>query len=258
MAKAKSTTKDTKGTSKKSQAAPKAEAPADGWFQSGNAGFQRKHQMDAAAALKKERAVPRFFLKAKEEAVLIFVDDTGIFINEHNLKIDGRWGNFVTCTKEFKPCPVCDGDRRSTYTGYFTVIDTREFEIKSGPNQGKKIKNRKILYPAKGAALAILEELKGKYGSLVGRAFKVRRTSDTDPNCGRDFDHIGKMNVSDLKKLPADAMKPFDYKKILSPLTDKELADMGFGDEGLMGAAEEPVGGSDSSGGKGVSLKDLI
>ena len=113
-------------------------------------------------------------------------------IYEHNLRIDGKWGNHISCQKEMQPCPVCQHfpDNRATWTAYLTCIDTRAFTRKS---DGQEVKNRKILYPAKGAAIPRLEKLLEKHKSLEGLAFKVSRLSDTEPNCGSDFEFIGKV-----------------------------------------------------------------
>lgn len=152
--------------------------------------------------------------------------------------------------KDFAPpCPICEGGHRSTYTGYFTIIDTRAFVISKGPREGETVKNRRILYPAKGSTIKILEELKKRYGSLVGRAFKVKRMSSEDPNCGRDFDMKGKVSLAKIKETK-DANKPFDYKEVLKPLSEQELAAYGFGSAAVL--AEGEAGGGE------VNLADLV
>ena len=141
-----------------------------------------------------------------------------VFIWEHNLKIAGRWGNYVTCVKEVRSCPVDESGERSTFTGYLTVIDTREF-IR---NDGTKVKNRKILYPAKGSTIKRLEDLIKKHGTLKGMAFKIKRYTKDDPNCGTDFEFIKPV------ALTKDNAIPVDYNKVLYPPTDAELKAFGF------------------------------
>ena len=188
------------------------------WYAKGADGFKVKDQIDAAMAVRKERGVPRFMLKAGEEAIVVFVDEIPFFIWEHNLKIGGRWGNYVTCVKEIRSCPIDDSGERATYTGYLTIIDTRSF-IKS---DGTKVQNRKILYPAKGSTIKRLEDLIKKHGSLKGMAFKIKRYSKDDPNCGTDFELLKRVNLT------KDNAIPVDYDKVLAPPTLEELVALGF------------------------------
>lgn len=252
----------------KKKEAPAKEAPAkkeaakpigDDWYSQGDVGMQKKRSQDALSAARKERGTSRFFLKEREEALVTFVgDDKGFFIWEHNLKINGKWGNFVTCTKEWKPCPVCEAGHKPTYTAYYTVIDHREFELKQGPNAGKKIKNRKLLYPAKGSTMTVLSDLKKSIKTVSGKTFLVKRLSSEDPNCGRDFTAKGTLNAAQWKALAsaakqteAELKSDIEYKKILSPMSDEELAALGFGST-VLGAQEEIQSAS------GTGLSDLV
>jgi len=193
------------------------------WFKKGEDVFEEKRKLDSIAKQKKERGVPRFRLKEGEEALIIFVDDTFFRVWEHNLKIDGNWGHYYTCTKDFKPCPICIDGYRPTYTAYLTIIDTRKFTRADG----SEVQNRKILFPAKGSTILRLADLKKKYNSLVGKAFTVKRYSSNDPNCGTDFFYEGDVNIQN--NFGNDAIKPLDYMKILAPPTEEELASIGIG-----------------------------
>lgn len=198
------------------------------WFTKGTEGFKRKKQQDVATAMKKEKAASRVWLKEGSSRKLVFCDDVGFFVYEHNLKIDGKYGNYVTCTKDFKPCPLCNEGLKSVYTAYFSVIDTSEYTRKDGT----KTKNRKVLYPAKKTAIIKLEKLKEKYDSLVGMCFNVSRLSSDSPNCGDDFEKVGKV------KLSGDMAKPIEYAKVLAPPTPEELAGLGFGSS-IVGSEED-------------------
>lgn len=189
------------------------------WFKVGEEGYKEKQKLDALAEAKKEKFAPRFWLRPQETAKIVFLDSDGFYIKEHNLNIGGRWGNYVTCTSDFKPCPVCQSGDRPTYTAYYTIIDTRTIVTKDG----KKSKNRKVLLPLKGSAINIVEDIKKKHGKLRGLVFEVKRYTAQDPNCGTVFDRLGRANLAKLKD--AD---PFDYEKILAPPTEEELEAMGF------------------------------
>ena len=195
------------------------------WFRRGDDVFAKKRELDKIAKVKKEKSVSRFFLKAGEESIIVFVDSVPVGIFEHNLRIDGRWGNFYTCSKDVGVCPICQyfRDNKPTWTVYFTVIDTRSFVRQS---DGQEVKNRKVLFPVKGSAIALVEKLLKKYKNLSGLAFKVTRLTDNDPNCGNDFEYLGKVNI--LKKFGQDAVIPIDYDKVLAFPTEEELAYLGI------------------------------
>lgn len=191
---------------------------AENWYKTGEEGFRAKDQIDAANEMRKERGVPRFMLKAGEEAPIVFVDDVPFFIWEHNLEIGNRFGNYVTCVKEHKACDVCATGKKSTYTGYLTCIDLRTFIKKDGT----KVTKRKILYPAKGSTIKRLEHLKKKHGTLAGHVFVVKRFTKDDPNCGTDFDFKKAVNLT------GEYAEKINYAKILAPMTPEELAQFGI------------------------------
>jgi len=191
------------------------------WFVKGDKGFAIKKQIDAATKIRREKSAPRFMMKAEEEAIIVFVDNIPFFIYEHNISVQGKWGNYLTCTKEIRSCTVCDSGLKSTYSAYFTVIDRREFVRKA---DGKIVKDRKVLYPAKGSTIARIEDLRKEHGNLHGCMFRVKRYTRDDPNCGTDFKFLKKV------RLAGDKAKPYDYNKVLYPPTTAELGALGFTD----------------------------
>lgn len=231
-----------KAPAKKTTTEKASGTPTGQWFSKGDAGLKKKHQLDELARMRKEKGAPRFFLKhtgneneetgAKDnEARIVFLDSEGFFIHEHNLKIDGRWGNMFTCVKEYGPCPICEATNdKPTFTCYYTVIDTRKWPKKDGTIS----KARKVLFPAKGTATDIIADLRKEHdGNLRGLVVDVKRRSDKDPNCGREFKVAGRVDPS--KKFEGDMAKPYDYMKVLAPPTGKELEGAGVG-------AHAPVG----------------
>jgi hypothetical protein len=224
-----------KATSTKS-AAPAVPAPptekelGNDWYVQGDKGFEVKKRIDAANKLRKEKSVSRFMLKAEEEADIIFVDSVPFFINEHNVPIDQKYGNYLTCTKEVRVCAVCNKGLKPTFTAYLTIIDRRQFVRKS---DGQLVKDRRILYPAKGSTIARIEDLRKKHGSLAGLMFHVKRYTKDDPNCGSDLQYVKKVTLT------GDNAKSHDYKKIFCPPTDAELEALGFKEKVIGATAEE-------------------
>lgn len=226
----------------------KKSVSADSLFRWGDDGFQHGQKLDAVAKGRRERFVTRFRLKEGERTPIIFVDDRGCYINEHNEKINGKWGNYFTCPKEISgSCMVCEKtEKNPSYVAYYTIIDPRSFTFNN-----KKYKNRRILFGAKQAMRTLVERMKQKYqnkGGLAGRVFMVERTSGTNiPACGNLLEDTGKK--VDLSKIGVkDATVPYDYKKILAVPTDDEIKALGIGtplvgseaDVGAVSGAESP------------------
>jgi hypothetical protein len=51
------------------------------------------------------KAPQRFWMKKGESKEIVFIDDIPASINEHSLKVDGKWRNY-TCLGAM--CPLCD------------------------------------------------------------------------------------------------------------------------------------------------------
>jgi len=206
------------------------------WFKTGSDGYEEKKKLDAIATTRKERGVPRFRIAKGEEADIVFVDSAPFFIHEHVIWT-GNSNLYLTCTKDFQPCAVCEHDeRRPIFTAYLTVIDTREFTRKS---DGKITKNRRILFPAKGPSMERIKSLvAANGGDITGLMVKAKRYGDKEPNCGSDFLVLNdgkRVDVAD--SFEKDFDKPFEYRKLMAPATEEELANLGY---------RNPVKGSSS------------
>lgn len=223
-----------------------------GWFAKGDVGFARKHQQDQFSAMRREKGAPRFYLKPTpgvhdpgegldNEGRIVFLDSAGFWIHEHNLKLEGKWGNFFTCVKDFQPCEICNQlNDKSIYTCYFTVIDTRKFTRKDGSVS----KYRKVLFPAKGGAIDVIESLKKQHGDLRGLVVDVKRMSERDPNCGRDFMVVLKdgkvVRIDPSKKFAEPELStPYDYMKVLAPPTPEEMAVTGVSVAAIIGSDDD-------------------
>lgn len=203
------------------------------WFKKGEEGLKEKKKLDKVAELKKEKNVPRFWLKKNEKAKIIFLDDDGFYCYVHQLNINGSWNNFVTCPAETRPCPICESGERATFCAHYSIIDLRSYT----KNDGTKVKYSKKILPAKSSAIHRLYDLKKKHGSLVGMLIEVTRY-ENDPNCGGTFEVIGK--VKDFaKKFKKEDRTPFKLEEVLAPPTNEELKDLGFYVDDVLGQEEE-------------------
>ena len=192
------------------------------WFKKGIEGLNEKKKLDKVAELRKEKNVPRFWLKKNERAKIIFLDDEGFYCYVHQLNINGRWDNFVTCPGETRPCPICESGDRPTFCAHYSVIDLRSYT----KQDGTQVKYSKKILPAKSSAIHRLYDLKKKHGSLVGMLVEVIRY-ENDPNCGGTFEVLGKVKGFE-KKFSKDDRTPFNLEKILQPPTPQEFRDLGY------------------------------
>jgi hypothetical protein len=191
------------------------------WYARGKEGLDKTKKINEENKRRKEnKGAGRFFLKAGEEATIIFLDSNPFFCYVHQFKVGKSWNNFATCIKEVAPCPLCDAELYPTWTAHYTVIDTRSFEY-----NGKTYKNIKKLFPAKGEVIQILADLQAKYKDLRGRAFKVKRYGEKEINTGTHFEYLGK--VKDLSKYGEDT-NPIEYEKVLAPPTNEQYEEWGF------------------------------
>jgi len=255
--KKKTTAVKTPAPEQKKKKAPVAdsETSSKSWFMEGEDGFEKKTQLDHLSAMRKERMVPRFYLKAKaetnpetgaksNEARVVFLDSKPFFLKEHNLMLDGRWGNMFTCTADFGPCPICEslGDR-PTFTGYLTIIDTRKWPKKTPDKKtGATISEpRRMLFPAKGVAIDKIKELLEENKDIRGLVVDIKRMGDKDPNCGRDFSVKGTLSEAKLRdKFPdPETIKKYEYKTVLSPPGVDELKAAGIRVQVVAGSDED-------------------
>lgn len=181
-------------------------AKVSGWAKSGTAAMAEMEKNDKEVALAQEqnKRMWRFWLPDGEEGSITFVDgnltaDNGLdfFVYyEHNLMLNGKWGNTFVCTKDIEPCPICAAQDRPSFVGAFTVIDHREYKGK----EGKVYKDMPKLFIAKKETIKQLQMLGVKRGGLAGCTFDVARTGDKSPSVGSMFDFTSKTPIAELQE----------------------------------------------------------
>lgn len=196
------------------------------WYQTGSAGYDRAQRLQEE---QQEKYGPmRFWLKPGNSAKLTFLDTEGFYFNEHNLKLEGRWGNFFTCLRDFSECPLCDSGDRSGYVCAYTVIDHSEYETKSG----KKIKNQKKLLVVRPAVMNKLARRRETLeGNLKHGLFLFSRDGQQECSTGEDIEFLKRLSPEDIVRFkPKDGktsdeewLAPFDYMKLFAPKSVDEL-----------------------------------
>ena len=213
----------------------------------------------------RELAPWRLRLEAGAEREVVFLDGDGLFSKrepfpfyEHHLRIDGKWGNFVTCISGKKDgknlCFMCTPRMRKytynnrSYMGAYTVIVTTPYKIKKGKRKGKVVKNTKMLLCAKPTVLKTLKRKKEKHGVFVGQKWTTYRPEGDSANTGTDWeftDHVvdpdwvrkmakkgdeGFDEVMDaiaeelgIDDPEGEIVQPFNYKELFYPKPWEEL-----------------------------------
>jgi len=201
------------------------------WYARGQEGVNKAKQIQEENKKRAEnKGSSRFFIKAGEEAKIVFLDSDPFFCYVHQFKHNGKWSNFATCVKDVAPCPLCEADLRPTWTAHYTIIDTREYEY-----NGKIYKNTKKIFPAKGNAIQILADLQAKYKDLTGCVFKVKRYGEKEVNTGEHFEYVGRLK--DISKVTDDPT-PVNYLEVLAPPTKEQYEEWGYSVEEELGSED--------------------
>jgi hypothetical protein len=255
------------------------------WLKKGaeSAAVAKQEQAEAEIRKEEQGKMFRFFVKEGEEAAITFIDGDlspeGFLLPpryyEHNLYLNGHWGNFV-CPEKTAPhlgevCPICATGDRPSLVSLFTIIDHREFT--GTKDATKKYKDTPKLFVAKTGTMEILNKIALKRGGLAGCTFDVSRTGDKSPAVGSMFDFVKKTPVAELEVLytreftdPKTNVKtkksifvPANYEVEIVFRTGEQLAQLGFGSSGVSGFNNNTASHSDASNkaaGDGQSMTD--
>lgn len=233
------------------QKAPAQKAPAGNglsFLKKGKAAQETFAKEEHKAEVRQKGQVFRFFVPEGKDASITFVDGDLVegvldipFYYEHNVNMNGKWGNFFICTQDEEPCPVCEGGLNPSYVGIMTVIDHSSY-VSSKDN--KTYKDQVRLFVAKRETVKTLQKLAAKRGGLAGCRFDVSRTGDKSPSVGNVFDFTEKITPAQIEKLyGAEKAKPINYEEYLGGMymPAKELRKLGFG------SSMPPVGSESAS-----------
>lgn len=195
------------------------------WFKKGNDGLEEVKRIQEERAM--QYGPYRFWLKPGASAKVTFLDTEGFYFNEHELQLNGKWGNFYTCLSDFSECPLCENGFKAGYVCAYTVIDHSEYEGKNG-----KVKNQKKLMVVRPAVMNKLARRRESLeGNLTYGLFQFTRDSKDECRTGEDIEFLKRLNREDLAKFkPKDSkdtdeefLKPFDYMTLFQPKSVEEL-----------------------------------
>ena len=212
------------------------------WFSTGYDGVEKADRDQKTGG----RAPSRWWMPAgtednPSEKEGIFLDDVPFCYYEHNPKINGQFkGHWYTCVQGVWPedptCAMCVNSVGRYYVGLLTILDLSEWEY-----NGVIYKNMRRLFPAKLETLKLLRAKKKRKGGLVGTKWLISRTGGKSPNVGNDFEFLGENETVMDEKSGTRVLKdeqywwtdkegkkhaptPFDYKTVVAPMRNAELA----------------------------------
>jgi hypothetical protein len=196
-------------------------------FKTGEEGYAHAQQLQAENKLR--FSAQRFWLMPGKSAKVTFLDSVGIYFHEHELQVNGRWGNYFTCRKDFSECPLCDAGHRPTYVAAYSVIDHSEYTTK----KGDVLKNQKKLLVLRPTVMNKLARRRAdqKDGDLTYYMFSFARDKKEECRTGEDIQLVKRITPKALLSIkPKDAnitdeewLKPFDYRKLFAPRSVEEL-----------------------------------
>lgn len=145
----------------------------------------------------------RVWMPAKDSRDFVFCDDAPFTFDEHNLKLNGNWKNWITClapvTEDGEPncCQIAGKDSRYRVS-MLTIVDTSKWTDKKGVTRQYEIK----VLPAKFKTSQKLDrkvtDLAKDGKSIVGRLYKVTRETDKSPAVGDDYEFTREVDMVKL------------------------------------------------------------
>ena len=212
------------------------------WLKKGQEANEELKKADAAAEARGADNVFRFWLPYDDpdsERRITFldggIDEDGMLdipmYYEHNVYMNGRWGNHFVCLAGETSCPICeDGDSNAMLVGAATIVDHTPYIIKSGDRKGEEIKDQRKLFVCPRGTVKLLHKIAKKRGGLAGVTLDVSRSGKKAARVGDMFDFVAKTNMERIKeKLGEETATPFDYEEVLPYVPEDELRNLGFG-----------------------------
>ena len=165
------------------------------------------------------------------EADLIVLDrswDDLAYVYEHNIEVDGRWGNFEMCVHETSICPVCAKlfggrmDRKGDYVTHITVLDLREVWSE---RQGRRIMHIKRPLVIKKQVQALLMPLfksaMDQHGTIRGMHLFMVRDTTLNSSVGRPV-MMASLNGAMYEMLTEEQLvAEFDNEEVRDPETNE-------------------------------------
>lgn len=165
------------------------------WYNTGYNGVEKEKDRIARGT-----GPNRFWMKEGTSREVVFLDDEPFCIHEHSFRLNGKWGNTVTCIRESSDsAPCCEklGPKSRYYVGLYTIVDL----TKNTDAKGNSYQYEMKFLPAKLDTLSLIKRKKESKQSLIGARFKITRDSADHANVGNDYEFVDTADLDKLFKL---------------------------------------------------------
>lgn len=190
----------------------------------------------------------RFWIKKGDETEVVLLDDAvdTVAFFEHNIKKDGKWGNFESCPGEWSNCPLCATGDNKAFVWFLTILDCTGYT----KDDGTEVPYFRKLLPIKSSQAntykRILKAAQKEHGTIRGVVLTLERdTGDKSPAIGEpvirdtgkmydfmdedelveEFGHAAiKAKNGDVIIKKNDLLQPFDYEAIFQKPDAKDIA----------------------------------
>lgn len=189
--------------------------------------------------------------QSKNERGIIILDaslDSAVGFHEHNLKINGKFGNHELCPGEWETCPLCAKGDKPYYIVMLTIYEIHPWTSKDGKKSGKG--TRKLL-AVKSTQMGDLENVlsvaEKNVGSLRGTFLWMRRDTSNAQSASigspitldngmaydtyseeelvAEFGHPAVKNrEGKVVKNANEDLQPFNYEELFSKPSGADLA----------------------------------
>jgi len=137
----------------------------------------------------------RHWMPGGDTKELTFLTDKAFKIREHNMKANGNWRNWMTCTRE-KSCPMCLAGN-TPYLAYIWLVVHHSKWVDKQKNEHQ---HDPKLFVAKAKIAARYDRAREKHDGLRGCRFEVFRTDNDAANVGDDIEYQKKLKPKDLSR----------------------------------------------------------
>lgn len=246
----------TRQRSKTSDREPANDSGA-GWMKTGSAIDKEAERLAAENERKSEQRKrtggidpnrSRFWIKKGDETEVVLLDDNvdTVAFFEHNIKKDGKWGNFESCPGEWSNCPLCASGDNKSFVWFLTILDCTGYT----KEDGTEVPYFRKLLPIKSSQAntykRILKAAQKEHGTIRGVILTLERdTGDKSPAIGEpvirgtgkmydfmdedelieEFSHAAiKAKNGDVLIKKNDLLTPFEYGMIFQKPDAKDIA----------------------------------
>lgn len=174
--------------------------------------------------------------------------------NEHNVKIDGKYGNHYNCTYEKGgDCPLCLRNDKYSYVTFFTVMNHTPYV---STKTGQPVVNYKEIYACKIGTYRQLGHIAKQQTTLKGLTIDIARLDGKSAAVGGMFNVVANFKTGQGLSMPEvfhgqtdPDLQPFDYNEALQYHSPDELRSL-FGGQNAHGldGSPAPLGGTHDPG----------